>query len=82
MLLGECETHHIKSHITCETFHVIHLIQCRLCNLKYIGETKRRLKDRFNEHKDDLYSTLLVITSILQFQNAFLPVIIPTIICF
>ena len=23
------------------------LIQCRLCNLQYIGETKRRLKDRF-----------------------------------
>ena len=31
---------------------------------------------------DDLYSTLLVITSILQFQNTFLPVIIPIIICF
>ena len=82
MLLGEYETHHIKSNITCETFRVIHLIQCRLCNLKCIGETKRRLKHRFNEHKDDLYSTLLVITSILQFQNTFLPVIIPTIICF
>ena len=27
------------------------------------------------------YSTLLVITSILQFQNTFWPVIIPTIIC-
>ena len=45
------ETHHIKSHITCETFNVICLIQCRLCNLQYIGETKRRLKDRFNEHR-------------------------------
>ena len=45
------ETHHIKSHITCETFNVIYLIQCRLCNLQYIGETKRRLKDRFNEHR-------------------------------
>ena len=27
------------------------MIQCRLCNLQYIGETKRRLKDRFNEQK-------------------------------
>ena len=45
------ETHHIKSHITCETFNVIYLIQCRLCNLQYIGETKRHLKDRFNEHR-------------------------------
>ena len=45
------ETHYIKSHIACETFNVIYLIQCRLCNLQYIGETKRRLKDRFNEHR-------------------------------
>ena len=27
------------------------MIQCRLCNLQYIGETKRRLKDRFDEHR-------------------------------
>ena len=26
-------------------------MQCRLCNLQYIGETKRRLKDHFNEHR-------------------------------
>ena len=45
------ETHHIKSHIAFETFNVIYLIQCRLCNLQYIGETKRRLKDHFNEHR-------------------------------
>ena len=45
------ETYHIKSHITCTTFNVIYMIQCRLCNLQYIGETKRRLKDRFNEHR-------------------------------
>ena len=45
------ETHHIKSHITCETLNVIYLIQCRLCNLQNCGETNRRLKDRFNEHR-------------------------------
>ena len=27
------------------------MIQCRLYNLQYIGEAKRRLKDRFNEQK-------------------------------
>ena len=26
------------------------MVQCNRCNLQYIGETKRRLKDRFNEH--------------------------------
>ena len=41
----------VKFHITCTTFNVIHTIQHRLCNLQYIGETKRRLKYRFNEHR-------------------------------
>ena len=27
------------------------MIQCRLCNLQYIEETKRRLKDRSNEYR-------------------------------
>ena len=27
------------------------MIQCNRCNLQCIGETKRRLKDRFNEHR-------------------------------
>ena len=47
------ETHKIKSHLTCDTCIVIYMIQCRLCNLQYIGKTKRRLKhgynDRYNE---------------------------------
>ena len=25
------------------------MVQCHLCNLQYIGETKRSLKDRFND---------------------------------
>jgi len=27
------------------------MIQCNHCNLQYIGETKRKLKERFNEHR-------------------------------
>ena len=27
------------------------MIQCNQCSKQYIGETKRRLKDRFNEHR-------------------------------
>jgi len=45
------ETHPIKSNLTCETKNLIYMIQCNHCNLQYIGETKRRLKDRFNEHR-------------------------------
>ena len=42
------ETRTIKSNLTCDTKNLIYMIQC---NLQYIGETKRRLKDRFNEHR-------------------------------
>ena len=45
------ETYKIKSHITCNTFNVICTIQCQLCNLRYIGETKRRIKDPFNKQR-------------------------------
>ena len=45
------ETRSITSHITCNTKNVIYMVQCHLCNLQYLGETKRRLKDRFNEHR-------------------------------
>ena len=45
------ETRPIKSNLTCETKNLIYMIHCHRCNLQYIGETKRRLKDRFNEHR-------------------------------
>ena len=45
------ETRPIKSNLTCDTKSLIYIIQCNCCNLQYIGETKRRLKDRFNEHR-------------------------------
>ena len=37
--------------MTCNTNNIIYMVQCTKCNLQYIGETKRRLKDRFNEHR-------------------------------
>ena len=45
------ETLPIKSNLTCHTKNLIYISQCNRCNLQYIGETKRRLKDRFNEHR-------------------------------
>ena len=27
------------------------MIQCNRCKLQYIGETKRKLKERFNDHR-------------------------------
>jgi hypothetical protein len=44
------ETRYINTHMTCNTKNVIYMIHCTKCNLQYIGETKRKLKERFNEH--------------------------------
>ena len=41
----------VKHAPSLHTLNVIYMVQCNRCNLQYIGETKRRLKDRFNEHR-------------------------------
>ena len=38
-------------HIDCNSKIVIYMIRCNHCSKQYIGETKRRLKDHFNEHR-------------------------------
>ena len=45
------ETRPITNHIDCNSKNVSYMIQCNQCSQQYIGETKRRLKDRFNEHR-------------------------------
>ena len=35
----------------CNSKNLIFMIHCLRCNKQYIGEKKRRLKDRFNEHR-------------------------------
>ena len=35
----------------CNSKNLIYMIHCLHCNKQYIGETKRRLKERFNEHR-------------------------------
>ena len=46
---GEMRT--IHDHIDCNSKNLIYMIHCLCCNKQYVGEMKRRLKDRFNEHR-------------------------------
>jgi len=46
---GEIRT--IHDHIDCNSKNLVYMIHCLRCNKQYIGETKRRLKDRFIEHR-------------------------------
>ena len=44
----------ITDRFTCTSANVIYCITCTLCNKLYIGETGRRLRDRFLEHLRDV----------------------------
>ena len=44
----------IADHLTCTSANVIYCITCNYCNKLYIGETGRRLGDRFREHLRDV----------------------------
>ena len=44
----------ITDRFTCTSANVIYCITCTLCNKLYIGETCRRLGDRFREHLRDV----------------------------
>ena len=43
----------IKSVITCDSTHVVYMIQCP-CGLAYVGKTTRKLKQRISEHKSSI----------------------------
>ena len=43
----------VTDHFTCISTNVIYCITCTLCKKIYIGETGRRLADRFCEHLRD-----------------------------
>lgn len=44
------KTFHCRNYANCNTTHVIYRLDCE-CGCFYIGLTKRRLRDRFAEHK-------------------------------
>ena len=41
----------IRHNITCSSSNLLYMILCAKCKIQYIGETKRRLGDRFGEHQ-------------------------------
>ena len=51
---GPKQTVKITDRFTCTSANVIYCITCTLCKKLYIGETGRRLGDRFREHLRDV----------------------------
>ena len=44
------ETHGTKYNVTCNSSNVIYCIECTKCKMQYIGQTKRKIKERIREH--------------------------------
>ena len=44
---GDYKQKGIRHHITRSSSNLVYMIQCTKCRIQYIGETKRRLSDRF-----------------------------------
>lgn len=40
----------ISDNISCNSSNIIYVITCRRCNLQYVGETSRTLRDRLSDH--------------------------------
>ena len=60
----------ITDHFTCTSANVIYCITCTYCKKLYIGETGRRLGDRFQEHLRDVER---------NGKDASKPVVLPTV---
>ena len=42
--------HSTKYNVTCNSSNLIYCIKCKTCNIHYVGQTKRKIKDRMREH--------------------------------
>ena len=43
------EIREIKQHLTCNSSNLTYMIECKKCKKQYIGETKRKIRERFKE---------------------------------
>ena len=44
----------IRQHINCNTTNLIYIIECRQCQVQYVGESRNALRIRFNNHKSSI----------------------------
>jgi len=47
----------IEINMNCNSYTIIYLITCSKCKLQCVGETYRKLKDRLNDHKSNVWPT-------------------------
>ena len=55
--------HEIRQDVNCNSSNVIYLITCQKCEVQYVGETDRKLKERFSEHQGYVRNKVLTKTT-------------------
>ena len=56
-IVSSRETKHtfrIQTEMKCNSSNIIYIIECASCGIQYIGQTKRSLRHRFNNHRQDI----------------------------
>lgn len=53
-VIGPKSAFEIRNSFTCESAGIVYCIVCQKCGDLYVGETGRKLKDRFKEHRLDV----------------------------
>lgn len=53
-VIGPSNTFKLKNGFTCVSENVVYAVRCKRCTMLYVGETCRRLGDRFVEHKQSV----------------------------
>ena len=48
-------TFRVHATANCKTSNVVYLIECSLCHVQYVGETRNALHIRMNRHRGDIY---------------------------
>ena len=64
----------IKDSCNCQSSNVVYIIRCILCNVFYVGQTKRRAVERLNENFEDIKNFVLLYVQVrlactLIFEN-------------
>lgn len=44
----------LQHKLDCNSTFVVYMIQCENCNIRYVGKTSRKLKERIHQHRSDI----------------------------
>ena len=46
----------INQKLSCDSKNIIYVITCKKCNVQYVGETSRNLRERLTDHRSNIKS--------------------------